>query len=257
MIKLDMSSIRICRKENCNIVLSNSTQSNNMYCSKTCWAEDGTDKRIQSWLSGEWDGSRESGEISNTVRNYLLKKAGYKCPECGWDKINPVTGHSPLEIDHIDGNSENNLPSNLKVLCPNCHSLTPTYKALNRTGRGARAYRKKYNQFDLIDVNILGRKEKDLTKVTCACGGTKTTKSTKCRSCRDIDIKTEANYPPNEKMIAEIKRMGLEKYSPTLGKSSNAVKKYLKKQGYTNADLRIEHETKVVFCSILCGPTYC
>ncbi len=46
-----------------------------------------------------------------------------------------MTGRIPVEIEHIDGDWTNNLPSNLTLLCPNCHSLTPTYRALNR-GRG-------------------------------------------------------------------------------------------------------------------------
>ena len=40
-----------------------------------------------------------------------------------------------LELDHIDGNSENNGEQNLRCLCPNCHSQTPTYKAKN-IGKG-------------------------------------------------------------------------------------------------------------------------
>jgi predicted HNH restriction endonuclease len=44
-----------------------------------------------------------------------------------------------VEVEHIDGNWRNNQPSNLTLLCPNCHSLTPTYRALN-WGRG-REYR--------------------------------------------------------------------------------------------------------------------
>lgn len=37
----------------------------------------------------------------------------------------------PLELDHIDGDSDNNALSNLRLLCPNCHALTPTYRARN------------------------------------------------------------------------------------------------------------------------------
>ena len=36
------------------------------------------------------------------------------------------------EIHHIDGNHYNNEESNLQLLCPNCHSLTPTFGALNK-----------------------------------------------------------------------------------------------------------------------------
>ena len=38
-------------------------------------------------------------------------------------------------MEHIDGNSENNNIENLELLCPNCHSLTPTFGALNK-GKG-------------------------------------------------------------------------------------------------------------------------
>lgn len=47
-----------------------------------------------------------------------------------WSKINPYTNTLPLEIDHIDGNSENNSEDNLRLICPNCHSST--YRGANR-----------------------------------------------------------------------------------------------------------------------------
>ena len=37
----------------------------------------------------------------------------------------------PLELDHIDGDAFNNLFVNLRLLCPNCHALTPTYRGRN------------------------------------------------------------------------------------------------------------------------------
>jgi hypothetical protein len=43
----------------------------------------------------------------------------------------------PVELDHIDGDRTNNLLENLRLLCPNCHALTPTYRGRNigRAGR--------------------------------------------------------------------------------------------------------------------------
>jgi hypothetical protein len=38
----------------------------------------------------------------------------------------------PLELHHIDGNHENNELTNLRLLCPNCHALTPTYRGKNK-----------------------------------------------------------------------------------------------------------------------------
>ena len=60
---------------------------------------------------------------------------------CCWSEKNQYSNTYPLVIDHIDGNSENNNLSNLRVICPNCDSLTSTYKGLNK-GNG-RAYRRK------------------------------------------------------------------------------------------------------------------
>ena len=39
--------------------------------------------------------------------------------------------HIILDLDHIDGNNRNNQLSNLRFLCPNCHSQTETYKGRN------------------------------------------------------------------------------------------------------------------------------
>lgn len=41
-----------------------------------------------------------------------------------------------LEVDHIDGDNKNDARENLEALCPNCHSLTPTWKGRNKTKRG-------------------------------------------------------------------------------------------------------------------------
>ena len=77
----------------------------------------------------------ESGDTTLPAaqyKKYLIEKHGDKCMKCGWDKKNPVTGNVTVELNHIDGHSENNCLSNLEIICPNCHSLTPNYKALNR-----------------------------------------------------------------------------------------------------------------------------
>lgn len=51
----------------------------------------------------------------------------YKCESCG---IVDYNGKAiSLEVNHIDGNSTNHLLDNLEVLCPNCHSQTPTYRS--------------------------------------------------------------------------------------------------------------------------------
>jgi len=53
------------------------------------------------------------------------------CEICGW-KERSKDGRLPLELDHINGESGDNRLENLRVLCPNCHSLQPTHRGRNR-----------------------------------------------------------------------------------------------------------------------------
>ena len=111
-----------------------------LFCSIKCCGAYKTKIRIDEWLEDFTKSGRSNGELSQGIRRFLIKKSKYKCSLCGWGKINPITNLFPLEIDHIDGNSKNNNPNNLRVLCPNCHSLTPTYRALNK--KSSRIHRK-------------------------------------------------------------------------------------------------------------------
>jgi len=60
----------------------------------------------------------------------LLEQVEYKCFICSISKWNDQK--ITLELDHIDGKHSNNTLENLRLLCPNCHSQTPTYKAKNK-----------------------------------------------------------------------------------------------------------------------------
>lgn len=128
------------------------------YCSSICAGKAKADQIIQSWLNGDWDGTVKYG-LSPAISNYLKREAGYRCqsPACcvpgGWSEVNPVTGRVPVEVEHIDGDAYNNVRENLVVLCPNCHSLTATYRALNQNG--SRKYRKDYPQFLFSEEKVI------------------------------------------------------------------------------------------------------
>lgn len=105
------------------------------------------EKRIEDWLAGDnsvtLNHSRSTGLPTDTkafVKKYLIETRGDKCESCGFDQKAP-DGRSIIQMDHINGNCFDNSPANLKLLCPNCHAMTPTYGSLNK-GSG-RAHRRK------------------------------------------------------------------------------------------------------------------
>ena len=116
------------------------------YCNNFCQKEYECRKYIDSWKKGLQNGMKGKYQISNHIRRYLLQKYSNRCSRCGWGEVNPYSGLVPLEIEHIDGNYQNNTETNLILLCPNCHSLTSTYKGAN-LGKGRKA-RKKYSLYD-------------------------------------------------------------------------------------------------------------
>ena len=82
-----------------------------------------------------------SGDIlvkNSNYQSYKLKRrlfvAGVKqqrCEKCGWAEKAP-DGRLPLELDHINGDPRDNRLENLRILCPNCHSLQLHYRGCNR-----------------------------------------------------------------------------------------------------------------------------
>jgi 5-methylcytosine-specific restriction endonuclease McrA len=120
-----------CKKE-----CESSRQKTNKYCSIQCQVEYQYTTRVKEWLV---EGKDWKGMIPNWVRRALAEKFGYKCSLCNITEYNskPIV----LEVDHKDGDHSNNTIKNLRLICPNCHSQTPTYKNRN-IGSGRTSRRK-------------------------------------------------------------------------------------------------------------------
>lgn len=125
---------------NCGIQLKKTSK---LYCCVKCKSECKYKQYIEQWKNNLVSGLSGKFSLNRYIRRYIFEKYNFKCSQCGWSEINVHSGKIPLEIDHIDGDYKNNKESNLRLLCPNCHSLTSTYRSLNN-GNG-RKERSLYN----------------------------------------------------------------------------------------------------------------
>lgn len=188
----------------CGKVLSNQKR-HNTFCSQQCSSIYRKNIKIQNWLNGTYNGIIGTNQLSKTIREFLLQQHNYQCEICGWDKINPVTNKSPLEIHHKDGNYMNNSPDNLQVLCPNCHSLTDNYKALNKNSNRERTtVRKNYC--------------KD-------CGKEISASALRCISCSSKNRVIEKPLS-REELKQQIRTLPFTKIAENYNVSDNAIRKW-------------------------------
>ena len=66
-------------------------------------------------------------------RKRVFREQNNCCSKCGLSEW--LGKPLPLELEHIDGNNQNNSRENLEGLCPNCHSLTETWRGRNKPSK--------------------------------------------------------------------------------------------------------------------------
>ncbi len=96
----------------------------------------GPKRPLSDYLSNKFPA--QSHKLKCRLLNEGIKE--HKCENCGITEWNNKP--TPIELDHINGNNSDNSLENLRLLCPNCHAQTPTYRGKNvgrcPAGRGTR-----------------------------------------------------------------------------------------------------------------------
>ena len=87
-------------------------------------------KQTAAEYAAAMNGCRARSHHRRQLRRKLVREGvPYRCAICGNSEWlgRPLS----LELDHVDGDSANNSVDNLRLLCLNCHSQTPTWRGRN------------------------------------------------------------------------------------------------------------------------------
>jgi hypothetical protein len=151
--------------------------------------------------------------INNIDRKYIKKiiikdnLLPYVCSLCGISEW--IGKQLSLHLDHINGVNNDNRLSNLRFLCPNCHSLTETYCAKNK---------KNNNETKLI-------------KYCSVCKKEISNYATMCRKCSSQNRKTKIEWLDDQTLLDLVKQSSYCAVAKQLNVSANAVKKHLHSRG--------------------------
>lgn len=120
--------------ENCLTCEVKLKKGSSKYCSNKCQQKYQWEQKKNIILEGKCNSQK-------SLKKFILEKDGHQCSVCKETKW--MNQDIPLVLDHIDGNSENNFPKNLRLVCGNCDMQLPTYKSKN-TGNGRHSRRIRY-----------------------------------------------------------------------------------------------------------------
>lgn len=166
-------------------------------------------------------------KILHSKVKYRLIKEGYLTEICYICKLGPTWNEKTLvlQLDHINGNSFDNRIENIRLLCPNCHSQTPTFCSKNKQTANSKNGIKYKNLKNNPKIYYCER-----------CKNEKLKQSKYCRECYDnyrselqtIKTKTKIVWPQKEQLLQMLKESNYTQVAKLLGVSDNAIRKHLK-----------------------------
>jgi hypothetical protein len=146
------------------------------------------------------------GEVSRSTLKRKLLQAGFLKNECSVCGLGGEWQGGPIthRLDHIDGDSKNNVLANLRMVCPNCDSQSSTYCSRN-------IQRERHNCVD--------------------CGKAITAVSTRCILCavKARPQLTKIDWPPTEELLIMVAERPFTTVAKELGVSDNAIRNRLKR----------------------------
>ena len=146
------------------------------------------------------DSITSSSHIARRLRRAnLLKEI---CADCG-NEGNHNGKSLQLQLDHINGDSTNNTLENLRWLCPNCHSQTPTFAGRSSNFRNTRRKELERERISALHVEVKPKRPR----------------------------KFKIAWPTIEVLQEMVKHMPLLKIASQLGVSDKAVKKHCNRNG--------------------------
>lgn len=151
---------------------------------------------------------KDSTATQKVLRDWFIKGqyVEYKCSICNIDKWNEK--ELTLQLDHIDGNNKNNELSNLRWLCPNCHSQTNTFAGKN-----------------------LKNKEKIEKKNYCIdCGKEISSNGIRCVNCYNKS-RRKVERPSPEQLEKDLKETNFCQVGRKYGVTDNTIRKWCKSYG--------------------------
>jgi len=155
---------------------------------------------------------------SNKLRKRLIAEGlkEHRCECCG---LNEWLGDLiPLELDHIDGDHYNNTLENLKILCPNCHAKTPTYRGKNKRSKNSQTLK---NKTQITKIKKIYNCSSCGVQLKGKC------KTSLCLSCHSKSQR-KIERPPKERLLKEVQQSSYLAVGRKYGVSDNAIRKWLK-----------------------------
>ena len=218
------------------------------------------------------------GPSRNQHKKLLIIERGYKCEQCNLSQWNDLP--IPLEKDHVNGDRGDNRKENLKLLCPNCHAQTVTYRGKNIKKRttvsneefiealtstknvrqallklnltpSAGNYVRAYEM--LGELGIIKQKTEPIyvdriVKVRVKDPDSHARKErlpvirkAETKPRKAFARKTKIEWPNHETLQMQVLENGYELAGRTLGVTGAAVKKFLKKNGIVIPRFNFQH----------------